>query len=56
MAANVRALAVERDGAIVATAAMEVHGECLSLFAASTLSAQRGAGWQAALIRDRLVS
>lgn len=53
-AANVQALAVERDGAIVATAAMEVHGDCLSLFAASTLPAQRGAGYQAALIRDRL--
>ena len=51
---NVGALAVERDGIIVAAAAMEVDGECLSLFAASTIPPARGQGWHTALIRDRL--
>lgn len=51
---SVRALAIERAGSIVATAAMEVHGECLSLFAASTVPSARRQGWQTALICDRL--
>ena len=41
-------------GAIVATGAMDVRGECSALFAASTLPGFRGAGWHLALIRDRI--
>jgi GNAT superfamily N-acetyltransferase len=42
------------DGAIVATAAMDVRGECSALFAGSTLPGYRGRGWHIAMIRDRI--
>ncbi len=47
-------LEAREDGAIVATAAMSVRGECASLFAGSTLREFRRRGWQVALIRDRI--
>jgi hypothetical protein len=41
------------DGAIVATAAMDVRDEIAGLHGASTMPSSRRRGWQAAFIRDR---
>ena len=51
---SVCALAGYQDGAIVATAAMDLRGECSAFFAGSTLAAFRGRGWHLAMIRDRI--
>lgn len=51
---GVCALAGREDGAIVATAAMDLRGECSAFFAGSTLAAYRGRGWHVAMIRDRI--
>lgn len=47
-------LEARQDGAIVATAAMDVRDEWAAFFAASTIRAYRGRGWHVALIRDRI--
>lgn len=51
---GVTALEARDGGTIVATAAMDVNGECAGLFAGSTLRAFRGQGWHGVLIRDRV--
>lgn len=44
-----------REGtAIVATAAMDVRGECAAFFGGSTLPDHRGGGWHHAMIADRI--
>jgi GNAT superfamily N-acetyltransferase len=48
------ALEVRQGGSIVATAAMDVRGECAALFGGSTLPAFRRQGWHGMLIRDRI--
>jgi GNAT superfamily N-acetyltransferase len=47
-------LEAREDGAIVATAAMDLRGECAALFAGSTMPEFRNRGWHLALIRDRI--
>jgi GNAT superfamily N-acetyltransferase len=47
-------LQIRENGAIVATAAMDVRGECAGLFAGSTLPDFRRRGLHLALIRDRI--
>jgi len=42
------------DGAIVATAAMDLKDGCAGFFAGSTRPAFRNRGWQIAMIRDRI--
>jgi hypothetical protein len=42
------------DGAIVATAAMDVRRECAGLFAGSTMPGFRARGWHVLMIRDRV--
>ena len=56
LASSPGAIALEacENGAIVATAAMSVRGECAALFAGSTLPEHRHRGWQIAMIRDRI--
>jgi hypothetical protein len=56
LASSEGVIAVEaRDGgAIVATAAMDVRGECAGFFAGSTLATHRERGLHLALIRDRI--
>jgi hypothetical protein len=51
---GVCALAGCEEGAIVATAAMDLRSECSAFFAGSTLGAFRGRGWHLAMIRDRI--
>jgi hypothetical protein len=51
---GVYALQAIENGAIVATAAMDLRNGCAGLFAGSTLAAFRGRGWHLALIRDRI--
>ena len=51
---GVRALEAREDGAIVATGAMDVRGDCSALFAGSTKPEFRNRGWHTALIRDRM--
>lgn len=51
---GVRPLEARKAGTVVATAAMDVRGECSAFFAGSTLRAFRGCGWHLALIRDRI--
>ena len=51
---GVCALAGYEDDTIVATAAMDLRGECSAFFAGSTLAAFRGRGWHLAMIRDRI--
>jgi len=51
---GVTALEALDDGAIAATAAMDLHGDWTGLFAGATLGPYRGRGWHTALIRDRL--
>jgi N-acetylglutamate synthase-like GNAT family acetyltransferase len=41
------------DGAVVATAAMDVRGEIAGLHGASTMPSARRRGWQTIFIRDR---
>lgn len=53
-AAGTLALEARDRGDIVATAAMDVRGECAGLFAGSTLPAFRRQGWHSALIADRI--
>ena len=51
---DVVALAACEEGAAIATGAMEVSDGLVSMFAASTLPAARGRGWQRRLIADRV--
>jgi GNAT superfamily N-acetyltransferase len=51
---EVIALEAREDGAIVATSAMDVRGECAGLFAGSTMPDFRGRGWHVAMIRERI--
>lgn len=48
------ALQGHEGAAIVATAAMDVRGECAAFFGGSTLPEHRGRGWHRALIADRI--
>ena len=52
-AATMIPLEARVDGAVVATAAMEVRGEIAGMHGASTMPSARRRGWQAILIRDR---
>lgn len=47
-------LEVREGGEIVATAAMDVRGECAALFAGSTLAEFRRRGFHLLLVRDRI--
>lgn len=51
---GVCALEAREGETVVATAAMDVRGECSALFAGSTLPGFRSRGWHVALIRDRI--
>jgi GNAT superfamily N-acetyltransferase len=51
---GVIALEGREGAAIVATAAMDVRGECAAFFAGSTLPEHRGCGWHRAMIADRI--
>ncbi len=51
---GVTPLEVREENAVVATAAMDVCGECAGLFTGSTMPAFRNRGWQLAMIRDRI--
>jgi N-acetylglutamate synthase-like GNAT family acetyltransferase len=53
-APGVIALEARVDGAVVASAAMSLRGECAALFSGSTLPEHRNRGWQIAMIRDRV--
>ena len=52
-AATMIPLEARVDGAVVATAAMDVPGEIAGLHGASTMPSARRRGWQIILIRDR---
>ena len=52
-AATMIPLEARVDGAVVATAAMDVRGEIAGLHGASTMPSARRRGWQNILIRDR---
>ncbi len=52
-AASMIPLEARVDGAVVATAAMDVRGEIAGLHGVSTLSFARRRGWQGIFIRDR---
>lgn len=51
---NVHALEIRENGAVVATAAMDLHDECATLFAGSTLPGFRRRGFHGALIAARI--
>ncbi|HVA27386.1 MAG TPA: hypothetical protein VNF68_04360 [Candidatus Baltobacteraceae bacterium] len=51
---DVTALEIRVNSEVVATGCMDVNGEVAGFFAASTLPAYRGKGFQGALIRDRI--
>ncbi len=51
---GVTPLEAREDGAITATAALDVRGECAALFAGSTMPAFRGRGLHLVMIRDRI--
>jgi hypothetical protein len=51
---GVWALEARDDDTIVATAAMDIRGECSAMFAGSTMRGYRHRGWHLALIRDRI--
>jgi hypothetical protein len=52
-AATMIPLEARVDGAVVATAAMDVRGEIAGLHGASTMPSARRQGWQGIFIRDR---
>ncbi len=51
---GVTPLEAREDGAVVATAAMDVRNGCAALFAGSTMPAFRSRGWHIVMIRDRI--
>lgn len=51
---DVWALEAREDDEAIATAAMDLRGDCAAFFAGSVLPAFRGRGWHRAMVRDRV--